>query len=246
MEGYRTIVPRFCSEFGQQSPAAIETLTRAISDSHFRVGSQSLAHRQRATGGTAKHIDGAISDLFAVKGRFLKELVTFEDWWRAAQIAQEESMKIGIEWLRLNQTRCTGALIWQLNDSWPGLSWSIIDADGIPKPAWESVRRAFEPRILSIQAVDGQPTLFAINESERPWQSILFLKRLSISGETVADKGIPVSIAPWSVNRLDKLEEALGKSHDPKREWLLAQLEDASTAWFYHGFRDFINSIADK
>ena len=48
-----------------------------------------------------------------------------------------------IEWLASQRPRCMGALVWQLNDLWPGMSWSLIDSDGRPKPAYDTVREAF-------------------------------------------------------------------------------------------------------
>ena len=39
------------------------------------------------------------------------------------------------------QPFCSGSLIWQLNDVDPVISWSLIDAEDVPKPAWESAKR---------------------------------------------------------------------------------------------------------
>jgi beta-mannosidase len=36
-----------------------------------------------------------------------------------------------------------GTLLWQLNDCWPGPSWSIIDFEGRPKPAYHAVKAAY-------------------------------------------------------------------------------------------------------
>jgi beta-mannosidase len=60
-----------------------------------------------------------------------------------SQEAQAAALKAGIEWLAANRPRCMGALIWQLNDAWPGFSWSLIDSEGKPKPAYFAVREAF-------------------------------------------------------------------------------------------------------
>ncbi|MCS6842110.1 MAG: hypothetical protein NZ699_19660 [Roseiflexus sp.] len=38
-----------------------------------------------------------------------------------------------------------GALIWQLNDCWPAISWSLLDYYLRPKPAFYAVRRALAP-----------------------------------------------------------------------------------------------------
>jgi beta-galactosidase/beta-glucuronidase len=36
-----------------------------------------------------------------------------------------------------------GTLLWQLNDAWPGISWSIANVDASPKLAWYAVKRAY-------------------------------------------------------------------------------------------------------
>ena len=35
---------------------------------------------------------------------------------------------------------CMGAIVWQLNDCWPVISWSAVDGDGRRKPLWYALR----------------------------------------------------------------------------------------------------------
>jgi beta-mannosidase len=132
---FRKIVPRFCAEFGQQGPPSLELLRKVIAPEGLVVGSKELEHRQRGTGGMAAHIDKHLEGMPSAK--------SFEEWHRMLQEAQAAALKAGIEWLAANRPRCMGALIWQLNDAWPGFSWSLIDSEGKPKPAYFAVREAF-------------------------------------------------------------------------------------------------------
>lgn len=152
-EGLRTIVPRFCAEFGHQAPPSIATLLRVMSREDLASGSEALEHRQRATGGTERHIDahlGAIADpgwIVGHGGRPLHtKLVTaeFARWHGLAVGRQALFLQIGIEHLAAQRPRCMGVLIWQFNDAWPSLSWSLVDSDGRPKPAYHAVGEAFE------------------------------------------------------------------------------------------------------
>ncbi|CAK7236394.1 hypothetical protein SBRCBS47491_009621 [Sporothrix bragantina] len=47
--------------------------------------------------------------------------------------------------------RCGGALLWQLNDCWPTISWSIVDYFLRPKPAFYTVKRALAPLAVGVQ-----------------------------------------------------------------------------------------------
>lgn len=132
---YRTITPRFCAEFGHQSPANIETLLRVMVPEDLTLNSAALEHRQRGTGGTDRHINAHLPTGAAVN--------SFKEWHTLAQHTQAESLRIAIEHLASQRPRCMGALIWQFNDAWPSLSWSLIDSDGKPKPAYEAVKEAF-------------------------------------------------------------------------------------------------------
>lgn len=47
--------------------------------------------------------------------------------------------------------RCGGALLWQLNDCWPTISWSIVDYFLRPKPAYYTVKRALKQLTVGVQ-----------------------------------------------------------------------------------------------
>jgi beta-mannosidase len=68
---------------------------------------------------------------------------TLRDWFAESHRLQQLALEHGIEWLLSQRPRCMGILLWQFNEMWPGLSWSLIDADGRPKPAWHTVRQLF-------------------------------------------------------------------------------------------------------
>src|SRR5207248_1777540 len=107
-------------------------------------------------------------------------------WHKAAQLAQAVSLRTGIEWLRVNRGRCMGALIWQLNECWPGLSWSIIDAEGREKPAYDAVRRAFDDLLITIQPFGGVPWLCVVNDLDREEGFEVNVRRVGVDGRMLA------------------------------------------------------------
>jgi hypothetical protein len=42
-------------------------------------------------------------------------------------------------------------MLWQLNDPWPAISWSIIDYYGRPKLAWERLKSLYAPVQVSLE-----------------------------------------------------------------------------------------------
>ncbi len=143
LEGYRTIVPRFCSEFGHQSPPTWESICAILPEHERIVGNAELARRQRARGGDAFQYGAMLAERFA-------PLTSLDDWVYAAQLLQARAYEIAITWMRANAPRCMGGLFWQWNDVWTGHSWSVIDAHGRKKPSYFAVRRASAPLALGI------------------------------------------------------------------------------------------------
>lgn len=50
-----------------------------------------------------------------------------------------------------DERRCGGALLWQMNDCWPGISWAIVDYFQRPKPAYYAVSRVLKPLAIGVQ-----------------------------------------------------------------------------------------------
>ena len=61
-----------------------------------------------------------------------------------SQIEQAIGLETAISYWR-SLPKCNGILVWQLNDIWPGASWSTVEYDGSWKPAHYHLRRLFAP-----------------------------------------------------------------------------------------------------
>ena len=123
---------RFVSEFGFQSFPAPSTLKAWIA-SEDRFDPRFANHQKQAA---APEILGHYMGLEGL--RALKP----EHFAYATRWLQAEALRTHIGAQRLDPD-CAGSLVWQLNDPWPGISWSLIDYDGVPKPAYFAVKRAF-------------------------------------------------------------------------------------------------------
>jgi beta-mannosidase len=73
-----------------------------------------------------------------------------DDFVDATQRAQAIGLQTAIEHHRRNKYMCSGTLIWQFSEPWPAISWSLIDYLWHPKPAYHTVRRTFNPLLVSL------------------------------------------------------------------------------------------------
>lgn len=79
-----------------------------------------------------------------------------ERFVQGTQRAQAAGLQILVEHMRRRAgsqgRRQTGGLaVWQWNDPWPAISWSVIDAFGQPKLAYETLRRIYQPVLVSLE-----------------------------------------------------------------------------------------------
>jgi beta-mannosidase len=251
-EGYRTITPRFCSEFGQQSPSCWATLGEAgllpgdepslsppSAATPASLVPASLLRRQRGPGG----LEGSgITPMQRWYDEPMKAWFpparTFEQWHYLAQLLQARSLAIGIEWMRASWPTCSGALIWQANDAWPGFSWSIIDSAGRKKLAWYAVRRSFQGRLLSIHPVGGGLGLFALNDTDAAWDSVAVARRLAFDGRELARAEVQVQANGRSVKRIADVLDVLGKPREPRAELIRVQIGECVTDSFFAPDKD--------
>ncbi len=138
---------RFVTEFGYQGLPDLETIREMTAPEDRYFPSPILEHHENSGNGTT-------SDLGTT--RIARQVTTelgsgssLEDWVYLSQVLQAEAVRRGIEALRRNHPRSTGALYWQLDDNWPVVSWSSIDYRGRPKLLHYAARRFFSPILVS-------------------------------------------------------------------------------------------------
>jgi len=135
-ENYEQKVPRFMSEFGFQSMPGLKSLRMFLPDSALSLTSAAMKVHQ-------KHSRG-----FAIINAYMQKQygtvpVNFSDYVKRSQQLQAEAMTRGVTAHLDAKPYCMGSLVWQLNDCWPSVSWSMIDYYGNKKPVYESVKKLF-------------------------------------------------------------------------------------------------------
>lgn len=140
-ESFDLEIPRFMSEYGFQAFPEMKTIRTFAEEKDFELESPVMNAHQKATIGNAL--------IKQTMGLYYKVPAKFEDLVYVGLVLQGQGMRHGIEAHRRNRPYCMGSLFWQLNDSWPVVSWSSIDYYGNWKAMQYQSQRAFAPILIN-------------------------------------------------------------------------------------------------
>lgn len=104
------------------------------------------------------------------------------EYIQLSQMAQAEGLRTGIEIFRRRLGRCSGSLVWQLDEPWPTHCWSLVDHFLRPKGAYFAVRRAYSNPLVSLARTREGLEVWAVNDSTRPVQGRLALRLQELGG----------------------------------------------------------------
>jgi beta-mannosidase len=221
---YRDNRPRFVAEFGYQAPAAMATLRRALDPTELDKDSPGLLAHQKAEAGNKK-LERGLEAHFGVPD-------SFDDWHFLTQVNQARAIRLGIEHFRSMWPRCTGSVLWQLNDCWPAVSWSVIDSDGRRKPAWYALREAYRERLLTVQPRDDGLTVIAVNDTGLGWWDIVRLTRVDHAGRVLASADWSLAVGTREATRHVLPAEIANAGH-PDRELIVVTAGPLRALWFF-------------
>ncbi len=200
-EHYRTVKPRFCSEFGFQSFPSNRVINSFSEPQDRNVSSEVMEVHQRNEGGNARIVETI--------QRYFRFPDKFEDMVWLSQVSQSLAMKTSIEFWRSNKPRCNGTLYWQLNDTWPVASWSGLDYGGGWKLTHYHARRFFAPVLITAQpdATTGDIVLWAVNDTADAVDSVVSINAIAMDGkkrgvdqkEVCIPTGMSIEIARFAV-----------------------------------------------
>ena len=138
IDAFKYHVGRFMAEYGFQSYPSMETLLHFTDSSHLSLTDSVMINRQKSYIG-----NGMIEDQI---NKFLSPANSFEDFVEKSQEVQSMALNFALNAHINKQPHCMGTLFWQLNDCWPGPSWSIIDYYQRPKKGYDLVKSRFSKK----------------------------------------------------------------------------------------------------
>ena len=83
-------------------------------------------------------------------------------------------------------------MVWQLQDSWPAVSWSVVDFFGRRKLAWYAARRAMADHAFAVLAPDNDPDRLEVVRVGGTATDPLRLRAVDAEGRQLAE----ASVAP--------------------------------------------------
>ena len=140
-ESLDTDLPRFMSEFGFQSFPEMKTISTFAAPEDYQIESEVMNAHQKSS------IGNALIRTYMERDYIIPE--KFKDFVYVGLVLQGQGMRHGLEAHRRNRPYCMGTLYWQLNDSWPVVSWSSIDYYGNWKALHYQAKRAFAPILIN-------------------------------------------------------------------------------------------------
>ena len=186
---YAEDVTRFASEFGIQASPALATLERWVEPGSMALGN--AAFLQRIKDKPSDKVDAMLVNTTGLPAT-LQQYVDF------TQFNQAEGLKFGIDHFRRRMPHCSGTLLWQFNDCWPGVSWSLVDHDLTAKAGWFAVRRAYAPLATSFKRLDdGGVELWATNAGTAAARLAVALDLQTLAGQALWHEDLDLEIAPY-------------------------------------------------
>lgn len=180
-------VPRFVSEYGLQSFPQMSTINKFTLPDDREFNSPVMRHRQRSNMGWIESGFNGNDMIKWYMQMYYKVPDSFDDFVYVSQLLQAKAYKTAIEAHRRNMPHCMGSLYWQINDSWPTVSWSTIDFYGNWKAAHYAAKNAFEPVLVSPVLNDNVVEIFAVSDKLTDIDAKLNVKLADMNGKLLFD-----------------------------------------------------------
>jgi len=132
-----------------------------------------------------------------------------------SELYQALANSFNMEYCRAHKFQNSGVLIWQYNDIWPCVSWSMVDWYGTPKPSYFYQKRAARPLHMSADYErydwkEGETfgaDIHLLNDTEDSVKDCTYeAKLITVQGKTLAEKSGAARTGANSSSRVGRIE----------------------------------------
>ena len=225
VEEYLNVSPRFMSEFGLQGWPVMRTVRDYAGDAALAVDSPAVvAHQKFQAGkGNARIVEYIRMQYGDVP---LEGERHFDDFVYLSQVMQAEGIELAALHHRASRPWTMGSLYWQLNDVWPGASWSGIDWHGRPKALQFHARRFFAPVAVAALRKDGATIVSLISDRLEAKRGVLRLRVFDLDGRLLREERKDVALPALAATvTLQASDAELLRGADPKRTIAIFDLQ---------------------
>ncbi len=200
---YLEITPRFMSEYGLQAWPVQRTIDAFARPEEQGIATPVIEAHQKFLAGKGnerlmKYVDYEFG-----------ETKDFAAFVYLSQAAQAEGIELAALHHRASRPFTMGSLYWQLNDVWPGASWSSVDWFGRWKALQFHARRFYAPvAVAALRSPGGKTTVSLLNDRTHAVKGELRLRLSTLDGKLLRDERRPVELAPLSVAKAADYSDA--------------------------------------
>ncbi|MFG6461694.1 glycoside hydrolase family 2 protein [Roseateles sp. DXS20W] len=190
---YLAVTPRFMSEYGLQAWPVQRTLDAFAPRHEQGIHAPVIRAHQKFLAG-----EGNERLLHYIRMEF-GDPASFDDFVYLSQVMQAEGIGLAASHHRASRPYTMGSLYWQLNDVWPGASWSSIDWFGRWKALHFHARRFFAPVALTaLRSAAGHTSVSLLNDRTQTVRGEWRLRLMALDGRVLRDERRRVDLAPLS------------------------------------------------
>jgi beta-mannosidase len=200
---YLEVTPRFMSEYGLQAWPVQRTIDYFAKPEEQGIATPVIkAHQKFLAGKGNERLMKYVNYEFG-------EPKDFADFVYLSQAAQAEGIELAALHHRASRPYTMGSLYWQLNDVWPGASWSGIDWFGRSKALQFHARRFFAPvTVAALRDAEGNTTVSLLNDRTTAREGELRLRVMDLAGKVLREERKAVTLAALSSRKFSDYTDA--------------------------------------
>lgn len=184
---YNEKVGRFVSEYGFQGFPDYSTIEKFTPPYERKLGSNVMkAHQKHPVG--YETIDEYMRRDFNVPS-------DFEMYGYVSQLLQADGLKTAVEAHRRAKPACMGTMYWQLNDSWPVISWSTRDYYGKKKASFYATSRVYRDFFVLPEMKGDTLKVYATFDEPEDQQANLWVVVADFNGKVLWQEEKPYNFS---------------------------------------------------
>ena len=224
-EHFEDFVPRFMSEFGFQSFPSADVMKFINQSDDIQIDTKAIRSHQ-------KHHRG-FELIYLYMGRDYLIPDNDEDYIFLSQLVQARGMRIGIEAHRRAKPYNMGTLYWQLNDCWPGISWSSIDHFGNWKALHYEAKDAFENVLISFERHNDRVHVYIVNDLITSLDESLEMKLIDFDGNVLWSASKQIKVSSSSSNLVNSFSIDSGLTSKWNQVLLQVNFGNSTSTYFF-------------